>query len=237
MVKRVIFDPGHRNNANDWGASGNGLREAEVALEIVNYAVDHLNENYTGHEIKLTRSTNNQIIDLNARDDVADNWGADVFVSVHLNAANTKAKGFETFVYNENPSAKTVSLQNIMHKEIFLAMQKFGAIEDRGQKRANLAVLRSTNCSAILTENLFIDNASDARLLKDKAFLKAVGQAHAVGVAKYLGLPEKPTKATSNANKERVRIITGTFATDSKGLSDLEKFLIDRGWKYSKEKA
>lgn len=237
MTKKICFDPGHRNNVDDWGASGNGLKEAEVALEIVNYAVDYLNDNYTGHEIKLTRSTNNQIIDLNARDDVADNWGADVFVSVHLNAANTKAKGFETFIYNENPSAKTVSLQNIMHKEILLAMHKFGAIEDRGQKRANLAVLRTTNCPAILTENLFIDNASDARLLKDKAFLKAVGQAHALGVAKYLGLEKKVVKQAATAKKERVNIITGSYVVGSKGLAELEKFLNDRDWNYRKEKA
>jgi N-acetylmuramoyl-L-alanine amidase len=194
MTKKIVFDPGHRNNANDWGASGNGLREAEVALKIVNYAVAYLKANYTGFEVKLTRSTNNDIIDLSARDEVADNWKADVFVSVHLNAFNKAAKGFETFVYNGPISDATVSLQNIMHNEILKAMRKHGDITDRGKKRANLAVLRSTNMPAILTENLFIDNAADATLLKKEAFLEAVGNAHGEGVAKYLGLPLKPQK-------------------------------------------
>lgn len=189
-MKKIVFDPGHRNNNLDWGASGNGLREAEVAMEIVNHAVKHLNNNYTGHTIKLTRSSNNQIIDVNLRDDVADNWGADVFVSVHLNAHNKKANGFETFIYNGNVSPEAVSLQNVLHSEILSAMKKFGSVEDRGKKRANHSVTRTTNMPAVLTENLFIDSADDAALLKKPGFLKAVGEAHAIGVAKFLKLKE-----------------------------------------------
>ena len=43
----------------------------------------------------------------------------------------------------------------------------------------------------ILIENMFIDT-TDSKYLKNEAFLKAVGEAHARGVAKYLGLPSKP---------------------------------------------
>lgn len=202
-MKKIVFDPGHRNNKLDWGAAGQGLREAEVAMEIVNHAVNYLNNNYTGHAIKLTRTSNNEIIDLNLRDDVADNWGADVFVSVHLNAFNKKAKGFETFIYNGDVSPEAVSLQNILHSEILAAMKKFGSIVDRGKKRANHSVTRTTNMPAVLTENLFIDSPDDAALLKKPGFLKAIGEAHAIGVAKYLGLKE--VKKVAEKPKEQTQ--------------------------------
>lgn len=189
-MKKIVFDPGHRNNNSDWGAAGNGLREAEVAMGIVNHAVNYLNNHYTGHAIKLTRSSNNQIIDLNLRDDVANKWGADVFVSVHLNAFNKKANGFETFIFNGEVSSQTMLLQNLLHSEILSAMKKFGSVVDRGKKRANHSVTRTTKMPAVLTENLFIDSADDAALLKKPGFLKAVGEAHAIAVAKFLKLKE-----------------------------------------------
>lgn len=192
MTKRIVFDPGHRNTELDYGASGNGLKEAEIALIIANHASDYLKANYTGCELKMTRTSNSQIVDLSKRDDIADNWNADVFVAFHLNAFDKKAKGFETFIYNGEVSAATVALQNTLHAEILTAMRKFGDIVDRGKKRANHSVTRETNCPAILTENLFIDSPSDSRYLKNPAFLKAVGEAHARGVAKFLGLPAKP---------------------------------------------
>jgi hypothetical protein len=75
--------------------------------------------------------------------------------------------------------------------EILEAVRQHGSIADRGKKRANFAVLRTTNMPSILTENLFIDS-NDANRLKDAAFIKAVGEAHARGVAKFLGLTVKP---------------------------------------------
>ena len=94
-----------------------------------------------------------------------------------------------------------IELQNVLHAEIITAMREFGNIADRGKKRANFAVLRETNMPAILTENMFIDT-SDSKYLKNEAFLKAVGEAHARGVAKYLGLPSKPQPAPSHNHNQ-----------------------------------
>lgn len=202
-MKRIVLDPGHRNNALDWGASGNGLREASIAMRIAIHAADYLNAYHTGFDVRLTRKSDSQVIALDDRDDVADNWGADVFVSIHLNAANTTGYGFETFIYDKllSTDKKTPQLQNIMHDEIYAAMSKFGTIKNRGKKQKNLAVLRETNMPAILTENLFIDNVSDAAYLKNDAFIKAVGQAHGRGIAKYLGLPTKSVQTTTQPVK------------------------------------
>jgi len=106
-------------------------------------------------------------------------------------------------------------------------MRSFGSIKAHGGdmvREANYSVLRNTNAPALLTENLYIDS-SDSMYLKNEQFLKAVGQAHAIGVAKFLNLPSKsvppktPTPVQSPAKSEAI----GTV-----------KVLVDDLWYYNK---
>jgi len=204
MAKKIMWDKGH--GGIDPGAVANGLKEADLTNTIVDHAMIYLTNNYTGFQQRATRAIG-QTLDLMRRDDEADAWGADVFVSVHINAGG--GTGFETFIYNGGASPSTIALQNMIHNEVLVAMRKFGDIKDRGKKRANFAVLRETNMDAVLTENLFIDTTADANKLKNNAFVKAVGEAHARGVAKFLGLPLK-SKAKPAVNKnEGVVIVAG----------------------------
>ena len=239
MVKKIMWDKGH--GGTDPGAVGNGLEEKDLTHKIVEYAMNYLNDEYTGFEQRTTR-TGDQTVPLNKRDDGADAWKADVFISVHINAGG--GNGFESFIYNGGVGAATIELQNVLHAEIITAMREFGNIADRGKKRANFAVLRETNMPAILTENMFIDT-SDSKYLKNEAFLKAVGEAHARGVAKYLGLPSKlqpqpqpqPQPTPQPEQPQKVNVIAGWYWEGSKGLQELEEFLKSKGWNYRKEKA
>jgi N-acetylmuramoyl-L-alanine amidase len=184
MVKKTMWDPGH--GGSDPGGVGNGLQEEHLTLKIVEYSMAYLNANYTGFEQRSNRG-NEQTLELNRRDDAADAWGADVFVSVHINAGG--GTGFESFIYT-SPIPTESALQNILHEEVLEAMKQFGPITNRGKKKANFAVLRETSMPSVLTENLFIDS-NDSNYLKNEEFIKAVGEAHARGVAKFLGLKEK----------------------------------------------
>jgi N-acetylmuramoyl-L-alanine amidase len=207
-MKKIFLDKGH--GGSDPGAVANGLQEKILTHQIVEYAVDHLFENYTGFELRVSRA-GDQTLTLSQRAKMANDWGADVFVSVHINAG--KGTGFESYIYNGGVSSQTVALQNVLHGEILSAMRQFGNIIDRSKKRANYAVLRETKMPAVLTENLFIDS-DDAKYLKNEAFLKAVGEAHARGIAKFLGLPQKtkpqPQQKVSNGKFYRVQV--GAFA-------------------------
>jgi N-acetylmuramoyl-L-alanine amidase len=207
-MKKIFLDKGH--GGSDPGAVANGLQEKTLTHQIVEYAVNHLFENYTGFELRVSRA-GDQTLTLSQRAKMANDWGADVFVSVHINAG--KGTGFESYIYNGGVSSQTVALQNVLHGEILSAMRQFGNIIDRSKKRANYAVLRETKMPAVLTENLFIDS-DDAKYLKNEAFLKAVGEAHARGIAKFLGLPQKtkpqPQQKVSNGKFYRVQV--GAFA-------------------------
>jgi N-acetylmuramoyl-L-alanine amidase len=227
-LKKIFLDKGH--GGSDPGAVANGLQEKTLTHQIVEYAVDHLFENYTGFELRVSRA-GDQTLTLSQRAKMANDWGADVFVSVHINAG--KGTGFESYVYNGGVSSQTVALQNVLHGEILATMRQFGNITDRGKKRANYAVLRETKMPAVLTEILFIDS-NDAKLLKNEAFLKAVGEAHARGIAKFLGLPKK-AKPTPSQPQQKVsdgklyRVQVGAFS-DRKNAERLAAELKKKGY-------
>ena len=196
---KIYLDAGH--GGHDPGAVANGLREKDLTLDIAKRIRRILETEYTGVQVRLTRETDTYL-DLSQRARMANQWGADFFLSIHVNAGG--GTGFESFVYTK-ASKKSIEYQNIIHNEIVKILD----VVDRGKKSENLAVLRETNMPAILTENLFIDNVTDAALLKDKNFIEKIAIGHAVGIANALSL-QKKTKETPN---KLYRLQTGTFSS------------------------
>jgi N-acetylmuramoyl-L-alanine amidase len=92
----VMLDPGH--GGKDSGAVGlNGLKEKDVVLEIGKLVRERLRKE-GGCEVRMTRDTD-VFIPLEERTAMANKNHADVFVSLHINAApNRKAEGISTYV-------------------------------------------------------------------------------------------------------------------------------------------
>ncbi|MEQ7806148.1 N-acetylmuramoyl-L-alanine amidase [Priestia aryabhattai] len=182
-MKKVWLDAGH--GGTDSGALGNDLREKDLTLQFVLHAQAYLEHHYSDVEVQVTRSTD-VFVSLSDRASRANVWGADVFVSMHINAGG--GTGFETYIHPTRDLNQSPILQKDLHTEIFTEMLNFGTIKDRGLKTANYAVLRETTMPAVLTENLFIDTVTDADKLKNATFVREVGEAHARGIAQYLSL-------------------------------------------------
>lgn len=181
MPKLVVIDPGH--GGDDPGAQAPGLSEAAVTLKIAKRLKAALVRDFQV-DVKLTRP-DNRTVSLGARSKFANDRNADYFVSVHINAGG--GTGYEDFVH-DNAGSTTSQRRDKVHEAVTRFLRERG-VADRGKKRANFAVLRETEMSAVLTENLFIDRAEDARLLKDDAFLTGLAEAHARGIAAAVNLP------------------------------------------------
>jgi N-acetylmuramoyl-L-alanine amidase len=224
MTKKIIIDPGH--GGKDPGAGANGLKEKDLVLTISNYMKEYLEENYTGHEIKLTRTTD-VFHELSQKADIANDFDADVFISNHVNAGG--GTGFESFVYDK-PSKASIALQNVLNSEAMSVAKKYGlGAHGIDKKRKNLAVVRETKMPAILTEICFIDS-KDAALLKKDAFLKDMAAAYSRGIAKHLGLPAKPKAEKAAVNKDKFyRVQVGAFK-DEAGAKRLAAELKKKGY-------
>lgn len=182
-MPKWVIDPGH--GGKDPGAVGNGLREKDITLFMAKHLYNYVKKTYPSVDIYLTRYQD-EFVDLSVRASRANARKADVFLSIHVNAGG--GTGFESFIH-PNAASRTAQIQEIVHKTAMKAMPK---VKDRGMKRKNLAVLRQTTMPAILVETLFIDNAKDAKLLKDEAFLKQAAEAYADCLAAAFKL--KPVK-------------------------------------------
>ncbi|WP_080872510.1 peptidoglycan-binding protein [Oceanobacillus timonensis] len=173
---KIFLDPGH--GAHDPGGQGYGLNEKDVVLDIALETERILTSKYQGVEVEMSRRTDT-FVELTERANQANQWGADYFVSFHNNAHNGSASGFESYIYNGNVSQETRDKQNDVHSYISSRLN----VSDRGQKSANLSVLRNTNMPAILIEYLFIDNFTENALLKSDNYKNQLAQYTADAIA------------------------------------------------------
>ncbi|MCU7737287.1 N-acetylmuramoyl-L-alanine amidase [Priestia megaterium] len=184
-MKKIYLDAGH--GGADAGAVGaNGLYEKNLVLKIQQYLISYLNSTYSDFTIKTTRTTD-VFLSLSQRASQANSWGADAFMSIHVNAGG--GTGYEDYVYRSASNASK-TFQSIVHGQVQPALLSYNH-PNRGRKSANYAVLRLTNMPAVLTEIAFIDNSTDAALLQNEAFLKSMGESYAKGIAVYLNLPHR----------------------------------------------
>lgn len=221
MVK-IYLDPGH--GGTDPGAVGNGLQEKSLTLAIAN-KVKNLLSTYENVIVKMSR-TGDKTVSLNQRTNEANKWGADLFLSVHINSAN-KGRGFETFIFPG--SKKSAGIQKSMHDEI---MKKIPGVPDRGKKQQNFHVLRESGMSAVLTESLFVSDPTDAGMLKQDAIITAIAQGHVNGIVKHYGLKKKSSAGTPSPSKPKgklYKVQTGAFS-DRKNAEGLARQLKKDGY-------
>jgi len=172
-VKVIVIDPGH--GGRDPGAVGpGGTEEKDVNLAIAHLVHTRLQQDYS---VFMTRK-NDDTVTLTARSTFANTKKADIFVSIHCNAAtNPLANGTETY-YASPTGAK-------LAKHIHERLVGLG-LKDRGIKQGTYAVLRNTRMPAVLVEVAFISHAAEEIQLGSTRFLTDVADAICEGVYEYL---------------------------------------------------
>jgi N-acetylmuramoyl-L-alanine amidase len=98
-VNRIVIDPGH--GGRDFGASGylKGVYEKDVVLKIAKMLAKKIREEVQC-EVFLTR-TRDRYLTLEERTAIANTKNADLFISIHTNAARSRrAFGIETYFLN-----------------------------------------------------------------------------------------------------------------------------------------
>lgn len=107
-IGRIVIDPGH--GGHDTGTIGpTGLEEKTVVLD-VGLKLKKLLEQNTGCEVVMTRS-DDTFIPLEERTAIANQKGADLFISIHANASrDTSARGIETYYLNFTSNADALEV-------------------------------------------------------------------------------------------------------------------------------
>lgn len=178
--KKFYLDAGH--GGTDPGATNNnfGLMEKIAALDVCLFLGELLEAQ--GAEVKYSR-TGDTYPGPTQRATEANNWGADCFISIHLNSADNKsASGIETLVYSTTTPA--YKLAEIVQQNM---VQATGWLSRGVKTRPDLAVLKKTAMPAILCEIGFISNDEQALRLFDEKVQRKIANAICEGVAEYFG--------------------------------------------------
>ena len=197
---RIFIDAGHNHSKWNTGAEGNGLREQDITFEISKKLADKLN--IPEVDVMLSRKkitdvlgTNNSS-SLSARVNMANDWNADLFISIHCNSHLLKsATGTEVYVYNNKSKVYDLA-GNICDR-----ISKDLDLKNRGVKTSSsLTVLKKTKMPSLLIETAFISNTSDSQKLKDRqdGFVNAICEeiCEWYGIEKSKPVPNTPDPFT-----------------------------------------
>ena len=190
---KIVIDPGHAGRNVDPGAvnPGTGLQEADVALAVSRFLEAELTQ--SGHEVKLTRMEWEQAEtdDLAYRTSLANDWGADLFVSLHCNSAESpSAKGYE--VWTSPGDTESDVLATCIYAQIAVEFPDRAGRADYSDgdpdKESRFYVLVHTEAPACLVEMAFISNDEEAALLANARWQDRQAGAIARGIAEYADL-------------------------------------------------
>lgn len=157
----------------DPGACGAFSNEAAIVKEIAQIVCNDLE----GVGVNAVFISDNDLENICQR---ANNANANLFISLHCNAAaNKMAKGTETYFFNG--SASSYRLANNIHAQLIDTMQTM----DRGLKDGNwLYVLKNTTMPAALVEIGFISNFEEEQYINDNK--TKIAHAISRGITDYL---------------------------------------------------
>jgi len=180
----VCIDPGH--GGRDPGAISRwGLQEKDVVLPLCRMLVSELGER--GYKVVMTRDSD-VFVELEQRPALAARKGADLFLSIHANAASrASVHGIELFYWdgrNGVGSAATRRKGVELTEALKRAFQSVG-LRVRSVRAAGYRVLRFARMPATLVEVGFLTNRAEERQLRSYGYRRRVVRAIADGVEAY----------------------------------------------------
>jgi len=219
---KIYIDQGHNHSNFNTGCAANGLKEQDITFSVGKLLAEKLKA-CEDVETMLSRPTNetnlgtNNATAISARYSAANNWKADFFISIHVNAG--KGTGAETLYYKSDSLfyAEKVQAEYVKHMNI----------RNRGVKyRNDVAVIRYTKMPAILVELGFIDDPAGEDFIMLKTRHADMAEALYIGLKSALDLKENQVDKTimlyngKQIEVERVLIDGYNYVK----LRELEKF-------------
>jgi N-acetylmuramoyl-L-alanine amidase len=178
----IVIDPGH--GGSDIGTARGSITEAGLTLDMSKRLRDILIAR--GWQVRMTRDTDVDVYqpndtaheELQARDDVANNAGARLLVSIHVNAfINSGPNGTTTYISKPSDVALAQALRRHLAADL--------GTKDDGIIKSHLYITLHALMPAALIETAFISNPSDLSMLTSSAWRQKVAESIADGIDEY----------------------------------------------------
>ena len=221
---RIVIDAGHGGHADrkNWKRGPTGLREAEVNLRVAHFLRDFLED--AGAEVVMTRAADVYLdpddkTDLRMRPAIANEIGADLFLSLHHNGVDGAPRAnYTTLFFHATPDESPASLCVARHlltglNDALRLEQHLGCalVSDYALfPKQGFAVLREAAVPAVLCESSFHSNPDEERRLRDPLYNRREAYGLFIGLARWAqaGLPRvwlaKPTSQPARGARELI---------------------------------
>ena len=217
-ITTICLDPGHggRDTGNRVGGAFFGHNEKTYTLALAQELGSQLKK--LGFNVVLTRH-DDTYVELPMRPEIANRYAADLFVSLHFNAAQTdkdEVSGPETYCITPVGAASSnaqgegadhgpTANNRVEQRSLLLAAQiqkslvRNLGVTDRGVRRARFAVLRDATMPAILIEGGYMTHPSEGKRIFDSGYRRQMAAAIAKGILSYqkLTAPSTPSPRKS----------------------------------------
>ncbi len=203
MIKNIILDFGHGGLDENGKYTTNGklhkFNAKEIAYEgVINREIGGILHAYLRslqpkiNIVTTVGADDSRDLSLGYRVRVANQYKASetIFISIHSNAFNGQAGGFEIFttkgVTKSDKLAESIANEvEPFYKELELKL-RYDTTDADKDKEVDFYVLRKTNCPAVLLECLFFDNYEEYKLLIDPEFQKELAWNIFTGIKNYI---------------------------------------------------
>ncbi len=196
---KICLDPGHGGQAHvpDYKRGPTGVREAVVNLKVALHLRDMLQN--VGATVVMTR-VDDSYVSLASRRQLANESGADFFISLHHNGIDNSPQTNYTSTWyhgDADDSRQSLDLARYVQQGVSDALQlpsfpSTGLYSDKLVTSSGFGVLRLTECPAILCEASFLSNPEEETRLQDDNYLRQEAYGYLLGIARYVaaGFPK-----------------------------------------------
>lgn len=200
MSKRIAIDIGHGTNTSGKGVSVGGTFHREHTFNsLVGAELDRLLKN-NGFTTIVHQKPNSPEVSLNNRIKYYNAQNVDLVWSIHADANGDKrSKGRYGFYWHTSKESKRLA-------ELYAEEVKNAGYSTRGNGTqssslgnwTNLAICRDSKAVAVLTENGFMTNDEDFKLIfKSEKYIKDIAKIHAKAICKFYGVSFKEEGETA----------------------------------------
>ena len=195
---KICLDPGHggQGHISDYKRGPTGVREADVNLQVALHLRNMLQE--VGATVIMTR-VDDAYVSLPTRSQIANESGADFFISLHHNGIDNPETNYTSTWYHgdADDSRQSLDLARYVQQGVSDALQlpnspATGLFSDKLVTTSGFGVLRLTKCPAVLCEASFLSNPEEEARLKKDDYLQKEAYGYFLGLARYVaaGFPK-----------------------------------------------
>src|SRR5690554_688505 len=231
----ILLDPGHGGEDSPGSVYG-GILEQDVTLDLSLFTRDQLAER--GYTVEMTREED-KTVPIEKRTEMANKSGADLLLSIHLNAhEDSDVFGIETW-FNSKTNTKSSALAQYVQQAVTTSTKG----KDRGvYPDTSLILTREALIPSCIVEVGYLSNVQEREKMLTEAYSKKIAQGIADGVEQYFrkfpstqpqANGSKPTGSTTSetevsehidkSSSEEEKLIYLTF--DDGPSSNTEKIL------------